>query len=79
MVMGNRPERGKLLIFQDSKNGGRQAENWCLTPLQWIKRYTYSERVISKKHHLNTSPAIQHYLASTDANTAASNTTRANP
>ena len=37
-VMGNRPERGKLLIFQDSKNGGRQAENWCLTPLQSLKK-----------------------------------------
>ena len=35
-IIGNRPERGKLLIFQDSKNGGRQAENWCLTTLQWV-------------------------------------------
>ena len=33
-IIGNRPDRGKLLIFQDSKNGGREAENWCLTPLQ---------------------------------------------
>ena len=33
-IIGNRPGRGKLLIFQYSKNGGREAENWCLTPLQ---------------------------------------------
>ena len=105
-IIGNRPDSGKLLIFQDSKKDGREAENGCLTPLQWIgnflqwiKRYPYNESmillqlisnpysesviaynewVISTKHHLNASPAIQHYLASTDANTAASNTTRAN-
>ena len=33
-IIGNRPERGKLLIFQNSKKGGREAENGCLTPLQ---------------------------------------------
>lgn len=88
-IIGNRPERGKLLIFQDCGQEGRMEENGCLTPLQWVNNTTtvtqeipYSESlkqlVISKKHHLNTSPAIQHYLASTDANTAASNTTRAN-
>ena len=33
-IIGNRPERGKLLIFQDSKKVGRWAENGCLTPLQ---------------------------------------------
>lgn len=98
-IIGNRPERGKLLIFQDSKKGGREAENGCLTPLQWISNfrghpYSHSRNPlqwISKlnesplqwisnfhEHHLNTSPAIQHYLTLTDANTAASNTTHAN-
>jgi hypothetical protein len=38
-VIGNRPERGKLSIFQDSKKEGRRTENGGLTPLQWIKRY----------------------------------------
>jgi len=33
-IIGNRPERGKLLIFQDSKKGSGLAENGCLTPLQ---------------------------------------------
>lgn len=33
-IIGNRPERGNVLIFQDSKKGGREAENGCLTPLQ---------------------------------------------
>ena len=84
-IIGNRPERGKLLIFQDCGQEGREAENGCLTPLQLLKKSTtftqeipYSEWVISTKHHLNTSPAIQHYLASTDANKAASNTTNVN-
>ena len=39
-VIGNRPERGKLLIFQDSKKEGRLAENGCLTPLQSLKKST---------------------------------------
>ena len=33
-IIGNRPERGKLLIFQYSRQEGREAENGCLTPLQ---------------------------------------------
>ena len=33
-IIGNRPERGKLLIFQDCGQEGREAENGCLTPLQ---------------------------------------------
>ena len=33
-IIGNRPDRGKLLIFQDCGQEGRQAENGCLTPLQ---------------------------------------------
>ena len=40
------------------------------SPLQWISNFV--------EHPLNTSPAIQHYLTQTDANTAASNTTSAN-
>ena len=35
-IIGNRPERSKLLIFQYSKKVGRLAENGCLTPLQWV-------------------------------------------
>ena len=85
-IIGNRPERGNLLIFQDCGQDGREAENWCLTPLQWVnntpptvtQEIHYSGSVIFHEHHLNTSPAIQHYLASTDANTAASNTAHAN-
>ena len=45
-IIGNRPERGKLLIFQYSKKVGRRAENWCLTHLQWIGKNTYSGSVI---------------------------------
>ena len=33
-IIGNRPERGKLLIFQDCGQEGREAENGRLTPLQ---------------------------------------------
>lgn len=33
-IIGNRPERGKLLIFQDCGQEGRMAENGCLTPIQ---------------------------------------------
>lgn len=33
-IIGNRPERGELLIFQDCGQEGRMAENGCLTPLQ---------------------------------------------
>ena len=39
-IIGNRPERGNLLIFQHSKNAGRWAENGCLTPLQLIGKNT---------------------------------------
>lgn len=35
-IIGNRPERGKLLIFQYCGQDGREAENGCLTPLQWV-------------------------------------------
>lgn len=35
-IIGNRPERGKLLIFQDCGQDGREEENGCLTPLQWV-------------------------------------------
>ena len=35
-IIGNRPERGKLLIFQYSRQDGMEAENGCLTPLQWV-------------------------------------------
>lgn len=38
-IIGNKPDRGKLLIFQDSKKGGRLAENGCLTTLQWISNF----------------------------------------
>lgn len=38
-IIGNRPERGKLLIFQDCRKVGRRAENGCLTPLQWISNF----------------------------------------
>ena len=47
-VIGNKHECGKLSIFQDSKNGGRQAENWRLTPLQSVNKIStchYSESV----------------------------------
>ena len=37
-IMGNRPERDKLLIFQDCGQVGRRAENGCLTLLQWISK-----------------------------------------
>lgn len=37
-IIGNRPERGKLLIFQDCGQEGREAENGCLTPLQSLKK-----------------------------------------
>ena len=37
-IIGNRPERSKLLIFQDCGQDGREAENGCLTPLQWVKK-----------------------------------------
>ena len=37
-IIGNRPERGKLLIFQDCGQDGREAENGCLTPLQSLKK-----------------------------------------
>ena len=84
-IIGNRPERGNLLIFQDCGQEGMETENRCLTPIQWVNNTPYSHtrnplQWISNfhEHHLNTSPAIQHYLTSTDANTAASNTTRAN-
>ena len=33
-IIGNRPDGGKLLIFQDCWQDGREAENGCLTPLQ---------------------------------------------
>ena len=33
-IIGNKPECGKLLIFQDCGQEGRRAENGCLTPLQ---------------------------------------------
>ena len=33
-IIGNKPECGKLLIFQDCGQEGREAENGCLTPLQ---------------------------------------------
>ena len=33
-IIGNRPERSKLLIFQYSRKEGRLAENVCLTLLQ---------------------------------------------
>ena len=39
-IIGNRPERGKVLIFQYSKQVGRWAENGCLTPLQLIGKNT---------------------------------------
>ena len=39
-VIGNRPERGKLLIFQDCGQEGRETENGCLTPLQLIGKNT---------------------------------------
>ena len=84
-IIGNMPERGNLLIFQYSRQEGREAENGCLTPLQWVNNTPYSHtrnplQWISDfhEHHLNTSPAIQHYLVSTDANTVASNTAHAN-
>ncbi len=48
-IIGNRPERGKLLIFQDSKKGGREAENWCLTPIQWISKLNESPLQSLKK------------------------------
>ena len=35
-IIGNRPKRGKVLIFQDCGQEGRMAENGCLTPLQWV-------------------------------------------
>ena len=37
-IIGNRPERGNLLIFQDCGQDGRMAENGCLTPLQSLKK-----------------------------------------
>ena len=53
-IIGNRPERGKLLIFQDCWHEGREAENGCLTPLQWVnnthtvtQEIHYSESVIA--------------------------------
>ena len=53
-IIGNRPECGKLLIFQDYGQEGRRAENGCLTPLQWVnnthtvtQEIHYSESVIA--------------------------------
>jgi len=37
-IIGNRPGRVKLLIFQDCGQEGREAENWGLTPLQSLKK-----------------------------------------
>ncbi len=37
-IIGNRPKRGKLLIFQDCGQEGRMAENGCLTPLRSLKK-----------------------------------------
>ena len=39
-IIGNRPERGKSLIFQVCGQDGREAENGCLTPLQLIGKNT---------------------------------------
>ena len=39
-IIGNRPDRGNLLIFQDCGQEGRMAENGCLTPLQLIGKNT---------------------------------------
>ena len=41
-IIGNRPGRGKLLIFQDCWQDGREAENGCLTPLQLIGKNTHT-------------------------------------
>ena len=43
-VIGNRHERGKLLIFQYSRKEGRRTENWGLTPLQSLKKSTTVDR-----------------------------------
>ena len=37
-VIGNRPESGKLLIFQNCGQDGREAENGGLTTLQPLKK-----------------------------------------
>ena len=39
-IIGNKPGRGKILIFQDCGQEGRRAENGCLTPLQLIGKNT---------------------------------------
>lgn len=60
-IIGNRPERGKLLIFQDCRQEGREAENGCLTPLQWVnntptvtQEITYSESLKQLVTFMNT-------------------------